>query len=324
IADCGVDLESELGGRELACTLPWDLIDAGVRKGYLKAEWRRALNEAATEDCKWGHCYRCGIPGDGADTRLATAALPVLDAPTSPVEAPAPAYRLRPEPQLPARRQGRPQPPVAHRWRFHFAKLGDARWLSHRQVMDALERVLRAAGLPVHYTEGFNPHIRLSMGPALAVGVEGAAEVFDVDCTAPITAAHLQRANALLPQGIQITGAQALLAGAPSLGRLVDAVRYRIPAPDDRDAWPGSPAGLDPELRTAVRGWSLAADGSLAVELNARQDAGATPSLKKLLEGLGLDEQRAQRVRAVRETLILRPRAATAEKNGCADEVAVS
>ncbi len=324
IADCGVDLESELGGRELACTLPWDLIDAGVRKGYLKAEWRRALNEAATEDCKWGHCYRCGIPGDGADTRLATAALPVLDAPTSPVEAPAPAYRLRPEPQLPARRQGRPQPPVAHRWRFHFAKLGDARWLSHRQVMDALERVLRAAGLPVHYTEGFNPHIRLSMGPALAVGVEGAAEVFDVDCTAPITAAHLQRANALLPQGIQITGAQALLAGAPSLGRLVDAVRYRIPAPDDRDAWPGSPAGLDPELRTAVRGWSLAADGSLAVELNARQDAGATPSLKKLLEGLGLDEQRAQRVRAVRETLILRPRAATAEKNGCTDEVAVS
>ena len=106
--------------------------------------------------------------------------------------------------------------------------------------------------------------------------------------------------------------------------RLVDAVRYRIPAPGGGHAWPGSPAGLEPELRTAVRGWSLAADGSLSVELNARQEAGATPSLKKLLEGLGLDEHQAVRVRAVREALVLRPRAATAEPSTCADEVAAS
>ena len=35
--DTGIDLDVELGERELSAPLPWDVIDAGVRKGYLKA-----------------------------------------------------------------------------------------------------------------------------------------------------------------------------------------------------------------------------------------------------------------------------------------------
>ena len=62
-----------------------------------------------------------------------------------------------------------------------FEKLGDARYLSHRNVMDVLERALRAARVPVRYTEGFNPHIRLSMGPALPLGSESRHELFDLD-----------------------------------------------------------------------------------------------------------------------------------------------
>ena len=34
---------------------------------------------------------------------------------------------------------------------------------------------------------------------------EGAAEIFDVDCTAPITDGHRDRANSLLPEGIRIS-----------------------------------------------------------------------------------------------------------------------
>ncbi|MEP0773523.1 MAG: radical SAM protein, partial [Acidobacteriota bacterium] len=93
----GVDLEAELGRRDLQATLPWDLIDPGVRKGYLKAELRRALAGHATPDCRWGDCLRCGIPGDGADTRLAPASLQ-LPGEAAPERARArnAAYRLRP------------------------------------------------------------------------------------------------------------------------------------------------------------------------------------------------------------------------------------
>jgi len=307
--DTGVDVDRELAERALSDTLPWDLIDAGVRKGYLKGEWRRALREAETEDCKWGHCYRCGIPGDGEDTQLASTTLPVLGEALPEADRPkAAAYRLRPEPRTPPSVEERQQPPVHRRYRFVFSKRGDARWLSHRQLMDALERMIRAAQLPVRYTEGFNPHIRLSMGPALPVGFEGLAETFDIDCTAPLRKQHLDRGNGLLPEGVEILDARPLLPGAPKLGRLVAAARYRIGTISGIEQWPNSEAGLADEIRAGVRRWQRLEDGDLFVELNARQEDGPQLSVKKLLAALGLAEDRVARVPVTREMLVLEAR----------------
>ncbi len=310
LARTGIDVDRELGERALSDTLPWDFMDAGVRKGFLKGEWRRALRESETEDCKWGHCYRCGIPGDGEDTQLATTTLPVLGEVLSEADRPkSAAYRLRPEPRTPPAVESRPQPPVHRRYRFVFSKTGDARWLSHRQLMDALERMTRAAELPVRHTEGYNPHIRLSMGPALPLGYEGRAENFDVDCTAPLRPEHLKRANALLPEGIEILDARPLLPGAPKLGRAVAAARYRVAATSDVGPWPESDDGLSDEIRAGVRSWRRLDDGDLLVELNARQENGPQLSVKKLLLALGLDEDRVARVPVTREMLILEARA---------------
>ena len=172
--------------------------------------------------------------------------------------------------------------------------------------MDALERVIRAAGLPVRYTEGFNPHIRLSMGPALSVGHEGLAEIFDVDCTAPLNQQHITKLNSLLPEGVRISDAQALMPGAPSLGKMIDTVRYRLPSLSEDHSWPESADGLETDLRGAVRRWQLHEDGGLSVELNARQQAGPTPSVKKLLLELGFDDIEAARLRVTREGFVLR------------------
>ena len=309
LEETDVDMERELSERALADTLPWDLIDAGVRKGYLKAEWRRAQKETETEDCKWGRCYRCGIPGDGADIQLAPASLPVLGDPLPEEDRPAAAaYRRRPAPRIPPVDRERPQPPVHRRFRFTFSKTGDARWLSHRQTMDLLERVVRAAELPVRYTEGFNPHIRLSMGPALPVGHEGEAEIFDVDCTAPVRRRHLEWLNSLLPEGLAITDAQPLLPGAPSLGKLVAAARYRVGPVDEQRVLPDTSDGIDAEIRPGIRRWQLADDGRLTVELNARQQDGPIISVKRLLLALGLEEDRIARVPVVREALVLEAR----------------
>jgi radical SAM family uncharacterized protein/radical SAM-linked protein len=307
--DTGVDVDKELGERNFAEPLPWDFIDAGVRKGFLKGEWRRALREAETEDCKWGHCYRCGIPGDGEDTQLAMTTLPVLGEALPEADKPkAAAYRLRPEPRTPPAVEERAQPPVHRRYRFVFSKKGDARWLSHRQIMDALERMMRAAQLPVRYTEGFNPHIRLSMGPALPLGYEGRAENFDVDCTAPLRKQHLDRANELLPEGVEIIDAQPLLPGAPKLGRVVAAARYRVGLAAGVDSWPDSDTGLADEIRAGIRKWQRLDDGQLLVDLNARQEDGPQLSVKKLLQALCIAEDRIVRVPVTREMLVLEAR----------------
>ena len=60
-ADCGVDsafyANRQRGLNEL---LPWDFIDIGVTKQYLKSEYERALQGQTTRDCRQG-CNGCGI-----------------------------------------------------------------------------------------------------------------------------------------------------------------------------------------------------------------------------------------------------------------------
>jgi len=303
----GVNIKRELGERDIAGTLPWDIIDAGVRKGYLKAEWRRAVREADTEDCKWGRCFRCGIPGDGEDTQLAACTLPLLGETMPEADRPkTAAYKLRPDPRVPPQARIEPQAPTQHRYRFSFTKMGDARYLSHRQVMDALERAVRGGRVPVRYTEGYNPHIRLSMGPALSVGHEGEAELFDVDCTSQVRQQHITAVNRLLPHGIEIIDAKPLLQGAPSLGKMVSASRYRIsPRPGGR--WPDASADLDQSVIEGILRWTVLTDGSLTVDLNARQTAGPTTSVKKILQSLGLTETEVQMSRIRRERIVLQP-----------------
>jgi radical SAM family uncharacterized protein/radical SAM-linked protein len=307
IDETGVDLGRELGPRDFKEILPWDLIDAGVSKSYLRAEWRRALREIETEDCKWGHCYRCGVPGDGEDTQLADPSLPLLGEPVPEEQrAKAAAYSSRPEPTVPPRAPEPTQQPVYRRYRFGFSKTGDARYLSHRQLMDSIERSLRAAGVPTRYTEGYNPHIRVSMGPALAVGHEGLAEVFDVDCTAPVRQHHIEALNRLLPEGVEILNARDLIPGAPSLGKMVSSARYRI-AREPSIAWPETTDDVPDAIRAGLSTWELQPDGGLRVDLNQRQQDGPLVSVKELLAALGVAAERIPFMPITRERLILAP-----------------
>jgi radical SAM family uncharacterized protein len=247
----GIPKERHLRPKDLKETLPWDVVDAFIRKPFLVVEWKKALREGETEDCKWGRCTACGVPGNGEDTVLA-APLPgdfsfdgekalssLASAPPTPAPAAA-AYRRRDLPDLPplaARRtvgdgSAAPVPATARTYRVSFEKLDDARYLSHRNVMDLLERAFRAARAPIRYTEGYNPHLRLSMGPALPLGQESRHELFDVDTLDALTEAHRAAVNARLPAGVRITGWTELPKGAPSLGKAATEAVYRFVLPD--------------------------------------------------------------------------------------------
>jgi len=291
----GIDLAAELGGRDLDATLPWEIIDPGVSRVYMRLERERALREERTPDCRLGGCTGCGIPGAGRDLRFAAPSLGQARPPRSPGEP-----RLTPE----------PQPETRLKARLTYAKTGDARWLSHRNVMDLLERALRASGFPVRFTEGFNPHVRVSMGPALPLGAEALAEPFDVELHAPVEIGLLSRANRLLPEGLEITSCQMLGEGAPSLGKLLAASRLRLVRPLEAGPWPATleaatvPAGAAEGLSAVPAGilhWQC--DGqTLRLVLNARQTDGPTPGLRDLLAALQVPAEVIPRLRVVRES----------------------
>jgi len=51
-------------------SLPWDFIDAGVSKKFLQRELKNAQELKWVQNCKYGKCQACGIPGNGADTNI--------------------------------------------------------------------------------------------------------------------------------------------------------------------------------------------------------------------------------------------------------------
>ena len=61
-----------------------------------------------------------------------------------------------------------------------FEKGEALRYIGHLDLMRTVQRALRRSELPVKYSNGFNPHIRLSFAAPLSVGVIGLRELMEV------------------------------------------------------------------------------------------------------------------------------------------------
>ena len=58
-AECGLDVEFYTREKSVDEILPWDFIDCGVTKEFLKREWEKAQREEISENCKL-KCQGCG------------------------------------------------------------------------------------------------------------------------------------------------------------------------------------------------------------------------------------------------------------------------
>lgn len=88
--------------------------------------------------------------------------------------------------------------------RLRFEKTGKAAYISHLDLMHVVQRVFLRAGVPVKYSEGFNPHAVISICIPLSVGMESMCELMDFRVTEDIDLAALpERLNAVSPEGIR-------------------------------------------------------------------------------------------------------------------------
>jgi radical SAM-linked protein len=201
------------------------------------------------------------------------------------------AYRQKAMPDLPAAsRRASVTPDDVHRHRLTFEKRGDARLLSHRNTMDVLERGIRAAGLPARYSEGFNPHMKLSMGPALPLGLESRHEVFDLETLAPLPHDAADRINAKLPPGVRVLEVRPVAIGEEPLSKAVRGARYAVRLQDPAQVSRAASALEGASARVpALRALALeeTAEGAkLTFEVNLDQSAGETATARKVLEAL--------------------------------------
>lgn len=86
-----------------------------------------------------------------------------------------------------------------------FEKTGNARYISHLDLMRLFQRAFKRAGLPLTHTNGFNPRPSVSIALPLSLGVESRCELLDFDLEQPYPMEAIRDGlNAALVGGIRV------------------------------------------------------------------------------------------------------------------------
>lgn len=89
--------------------------------------------------------------------------------------------------------------------RIFFTKHGRSKYISHLDLNRCMARAFRRAGVPVWYTQGFNPHPHIVFAQALSLFYESDGEIMDIRLDAEMADDEVARRLAdQMPEGIEI------------------------------------------------------------------------------------------------------------------------
>lgn len=116
--------------------------------------------------------------------------------------------------------------------RIAYSKLEAAKYIAHLDLTRVFERAMRRAKIPMAYSEGFNPHPKISFGSALAVGVEGEREYVDIELRQDMDIREiLGRFQEQLPTGIRLLEGMVVATGTRALMAVLNSASYLIRVP---------------------------------------------------------------------------------------------
>ena len=115
------------------------------------------------------------------------------------------------------------------RLRIRFSRGQEVKFISHLDITRLWQRALKRAEIALAYSEGFNPHPRMSLAAPLAVGVTSEAELMDINLT-KFVSPHFFIAvvSQQLPPGIEISQVYQIVPTMPSLQSQVRYAEYKI------------------------------------------------------------------------------------------------
>ncbi len=112
--------------------------------------------------------------------------------------------------------------------RARFIKTGYLKYLSHLDIVRLFTRAFSRAGIPIKFSQGFNPHPKFSIGNPLPLGTESLAEYMDVELIEDMDPIEfMKKLNHILPKDIQIINAKQSLSKT-SLSSLIKWSEYEV------------------------------------------------------------------------------------------------
>jgi len=192
---------------QLDIPLPWDHIETGIDKQWLKEDLQRALAAAVVPDCSFAACSHCGVCGPDFGHNII--------------------YKPQPLPAFAGHFQ--PDQRRVHRLRLWFGKQGEMTLISHLDLMRLLDRAVRRANLPVSFTGGYHPSPRIMPANALPLGASSAGEIVDFELTQIMAASVFQaRLSAQLPTDIPLYRAETVDISEPSVTQRLEKAAYEV------------------------------------------------------------------------------------------------
>ena len=112
--------------------------------------------------------------------------------------------------------------------RIQYVKKDNMKFLSHLEMVRFMERAFRRMELPLKFSQGFNPHPKISFAAPLAVGVSSEVEIVEVELTQSIDPVKfIEEHHKDVPEGLCFVRAKEV-SGTGKLMALVSASEYLV------------------------------------------------------------------------------------------------
>ncbi len=212
-----------------------------------------------------------------------------------------------------------------YRLRIRFKRGPEIKFISHLDIIRLWQRAFRRAGIPLAYSEGFNPHTRISLAAPLALGVTSEAELMDIFTTKGVSP-HVFKdsVSRQLPPGMEILQVYLIATTLPSLQSRIRNAEYRVEVEtgkDEKEVEAVLASLLSKEhlpwqhqRDTGIRSYDLRAliddlwltswhSGYCTIGMRLRCDSGGSGRPEQVVKALGFSQPRSiHRSRLILET----------------------
>ncbi len=186
--------------------LPWDNIDAGIDREFLLEEYHTSQENKERPSCRKEGCYGCGACAPSHKNVIAS--------------------REKIEP-LP-RAHLMETTPKTYRYWLLLTKHFPASYIGHLDFIRNIEFILRRAHLPLLYSQGYNPKVKISFYDALPIFWESDCEILELPLSEPIEPGEsLKKLNQSSPAGYSFRKLLPLPRNTPNLNKQKIVSRYR-------------------------------------------------------------------------------------------------
>lgn len=203
--ECGININEDAQKEyDLNETLPWDIIDIGINKEWLIAQYNNAMAYKNITPCEF-NCVQCGVC-----TNLRTHK--VID--------------KQFEAHVKAGNEEQTEIKF-FKYRLKITKMNEMRYISHLDWQNTIIKMLFRSGLNLYFSQGFNPTPRFSLGIALPLFVESEGELIDIELCDDITPNKLvDKLNAVLPENIKVLSAEKITRQDPAIDILAQWAKF--------------------------------------------------------------------------------------------------